>query len=33
MLALERPAGDDELQRALDFFRGAGAVAMREVET
>lgn len=33
ILALERPAGDDELQRTLDFFRGAGAVAIREVDT
>lgn len=32
ILALERPAQDDELQRALDFFRGAGAVAIREVD-
>lgn len=33
ILALERPAQDEELQRALDFFRNAGAVALREVET
>ncbi len=33
ILALERPGQDDELQRALDFFRGAGAVAIREVDT
>jgi len=33
ILALERPAQDEELQQALDFFRNAGAVALREVET
>jgi hypothetical protein len=33
ILALERPVRDEELQRALDFFRGAGAVAIREVDT
>lgn len=32
VLALERPAGDDALRRALDFFRAAGAKALREVE-
>lgn len=32
ILAVERPGQDDELQRALDFFRGAGAVAIREVD-
>ena len=30
ILALERPAGGDEARRALDFFRGAGATALRE---
>jgi len=33
ILALERPAADDERRRALDFFRGAGATALREVDT
>jgi len=33
ILALERPRQDDELHRALDLFRGAGAVAIREVDT
>ncbi|MFZ3224772.1 MAG: DUF3341 domain-containing protein [Xanthobacteraceae bacterium] len=32
ILALERPADDDEMRRALDFFRGAGATALREVD-
>jgi hypothetical protein len=32
VLAVERPAEDDELHRALDFFRGAGATALREVD-
>ena len=30
ILALERPADDDAMRRALDFFRGAGATALRE---
>lgn len=33
ILALERPGQDNELHRALDFLRGAGAVAIREVDT
>ena len=32
ILALERPAQEEDLQRALDFFRHAGAVALREVD-
>jgi hypothetical protein len=32
ILALQRPADVDELHRALDFFRGAGATALREVD-
>jgi hypothetical protein len=32
ILALERPANNDEVRRALDFFRGAGATALREVD-
>lgn len=33
VLALERPTQHDDLQRALDFLRSAGAVALREVDT
>lgn len=33
ILMLERPAGGDETRRAMDFFRGAGATAIREVNT
>jgi hypothetical protein len=33
VLAIERPAGNDALRQALDFFRAGGATAMREVET
>jgi hypothetical protein len=32
ILALERPADDDELRRALNFFHGAGATGLREVD-
>lgn len=32
VLALARPDGDDELRRAIDVLRGAGATAIREVE-
>ena len=32
ILAVERPADDNALRRALDFFRGAGATALREVD-
>lgn len=32
ILAMQRPDGDDELRRAVEFMRGAGALAVREVE-
>jgi hypothetical protein len=32
ILALERPAQKEDVQRAFDFFRNAGAVALREVD-
>lgn len=32
VLALVRPQDDDEVRRAVDFFRGAGATAIRLVE-
>jgi hypothetical protein len=32
VLAFERPDGDDEVRRAIDFFRAAGATAIREVD-
>ena len=32
VLALARPAGDDEQRRAIEFFRGAGASAVHEVK-
>jgi Protein of unknown function (DUF3341) len=32
VLAIARPEGDEENLRAIDFFRGAGAAAIREVE-
>lgn len=32
VLMLERPAGDGEIRRAIDFLRDAGATAIREVD-
>lgn len=33
VLALARPEGDDEIRRAIEFFRSAGATAIRDLET